>query len=181
MRIHDRVVVFIQAVLSLAAGLVFIVMAFGPNPTNFFVNIFLTRQYGGLRPTVIVLSIVAVAAGAYLIWLAFRSRGRRRTIVRATSLGEVRISPLAVETLVRRGAREVPGIQDVDTVVDVLGEDIEIYVSIVVSPDVSIPGITEQIQAKLGRYITDTVGVDVSRVSVHVRNVGHEQRPARVI
>ena len=130
---------------------------------------------------VIVISIICVAAGAYLIWLAFRSRGRRKTIIRATGLGEVRISSLAIETLIKRGAREVPGIQDVDTVVDVSGEDIEVYVSVVVSPDVSIPGVAEQIQTKLGRYISDTIGVDVSRVTVHVRNVGHEQRPQRVI
>ena len=181
MKIHDRIVVFISAILLLVTGLILIVMAFGPNPTSFYTNVFLTRQYGGLRPQVIVVSIVAVAAGAYLIWLAFRSRGLRRTIVRATGLGEVRISPLAIETLVRRASREVPGIQDVDTVVDVSGEDIEVYVSVVVSPDVSIPGVAEQIQAKLGRYISDTIGVDVSRVTVHVRNVGQEQRPQRVI
>jgi uncharacterized alkaline shock family protein YloU len=181
MKIHDRIVVFISAILLLVTGLILIVMAFGPNPTSFYTNVFLTRQYGGLRPQVIVVSIVAVAAGAYLIWLAFRSRGLRRTIVRATGLGEVRISPLAIETLVRRASREVPGIQDVDTVVDVSGEDIEVYVSVVVSPDVSIPGVAEQIQAKLGRYISDTIGVDVSRVTVHVRNVGQEQRTQRVI
>ena len=88
---------------------------------------------------------------------------------------------MAIEALIKRGAREVPGIQDVDTVVDVSGEDIEVYVSVVVSPDVSIPGVAEQIQAKLGRYISDTIGVDVSKVTVNVRNVGHEQRPQRVI
>ncbi len=181
MRIHDRVVVFISAILLLAVGMIFVVMAFGPNPTSFFAHVFLTRQYGGLRPAVIVISIICVPQGAYLMWLAFRSRGRRKTIVRATGLGEVRISSLAIETLIKRGAREVPGIQDVDTVVDVSGEDIEVYVSVVVSPDVSIPGVAEQIQAKLGRYISDTIGVDVSRVTVHVRNVGHEQRPQRVI
>ena len=181
MRIHDRVVVFISAILLLAVGMIFIAMAFGPNPTSFFAHIFLTRQYGGLRPAVIVISIICVAAGAYLVWLAFRSRGRRKTIVRATGLGEVRISSLAIETLIKRSAREVPGIQDVDTVVDVSGEDIEVYVSVVVSPDVSIPGVAEQIQAKLGRYISDTIGVDVSRVTVHVRNVGHDERPKRVI
>ena len=181
MRIHDRIVVFISAILLLVVGLIFVAMAFGPNPTSFFAHVFLTKQYGGLRPVVIVSSIIAVVAGAYLIWITFRSRGRRKTIIRATSLGEVRISPLAIETLVRRGSREVPGIQDVDTVVDVSGDDIEIYVSVIVSPDVSIPGVAEQIQAKLGRYISDTVGVDVSRVLVHVRNVGHEQRPQRVI
>jgi uncharacterized alkaline shock family protein YloU len=181
MRIHDRVVVFISAILLLAAGMIFVVMAFGPNPTSFFSHVFLMRQYGSLRPAVIVVSVISVVAGAYLIWLAFRSRGRRKTIVRATGLGEVRISSMAIETLVKRSAREVPGIQDVDTVVDVSGEDIEVYVSVVVSPDVSIPGVAEQIQAKLGRYISDTIGVDVSRVTVHVRNVGQEQRTQRVI
>ncbi len=75
MKIHDRIVVFISAILLLVTGLILIVMAFGPNPTSFYTNVFLTRQYGGLRPQVIVVSIVAVAAGAYLIWLAFRSRG----------------------------------------------------------------------------------------------------------
>lgn len=130
---------------------------------------------------VIIVSIISVIAGAYLVWMALRGRGRRRTIVRATGLGEVRISSLAIETLVKRVSREVPGIQDVDTVVDVSGEDVEVYVSVVVSPDVSIPGVAEQIQTKLGRYISDTIGVDVSKVTVNVRNVGHERRSQRVI
>jgi hypothetical protein len=75
MRIHDRAVVFISAILLLAVGIVFVAMAFGPNPTSFFSNVFLTRQYGGLRPAVIVISIICVPQGAYLMWLAFRSRG----------------------------------------------------------------------------------------------------------
>ncbi|HAV20761.1 MAG: alkaline shock response membrane anchor protein AmaP [Bacillota bacterium] len=181
MKIHDRAVILISAILLLLVGIIFVAMAFGPNPTSFFSNVFLTRQYGGLRPIVIVLAIICLPMGGYLIWLTFRSRGRRKSIVRATGLGDVRISSLAIETLIKRGVREVPGIQDVDTVVDVSGDDLEVHVSIVVSPDVSIPGVAEQIQAKLGRYISDTIGVDVSKVTVHVRNVGQEQRPQRVV
>lgn len=181
MRIYDRVVVFISSLAMLGTGLLFLVMAFGPNPTRLFTDVFLTAPFGSLRPATIGGAAVAVALGLYLMWLATRGRGRRRPIIRGTSLGEVRIAQAAVEALVRRAVREVPGTQDVDTVVDTSGEELEIYVSVTVSPDISIPSVAEQIQTKLARYIGDTVGVDVSKVSVNVRNIGHEQKTPRVV
>ncbi|MEW6229538.1 MAG: alkaline shock response membrane anchor protein AmaP [Bacillota bacterium] len=181
MRAYDRVVVFVSALLLLGTGAIFLAMAFGPNPTRLFTDLFLTGPFQSLRPATIGGASAAVLAGVYLFWLSIRGRGRRKPIIRGTSLGEVRISSLAVESLVRRAAKEVHGIQDVDTLVDTSGDNLEIFVSVVVSPDLSIPEVAEQIQTKLSRYIGDTVGVDVSRVSVNVRNVGHEQKPARVV
>ncbi len=172
---------FISSLAMLGTGILFLVMAFGPNPTRLFTDVFLTGPFGNLRSATIGGAVVAAALGLYLMWLATRGRGRRRPIVRGTSLGEVRISQAAVESLVRRAAREVPGIQDVDTVVDTSGEELEVLVSVVVGPDISIPSVAEQIQTKLARYISDTVGVDVSRVSVNVRNIGHEQKTPRVV
>jgi len=181
MRFYDRVVVFASSLVMIGTGLVFLMMAFGPNPTRLFTDVFLTGPFGSLRPVVVVGAAIVAALGLYLMWLATRGRGRRRPIIRGTSLGEVRIAQTAVEALVRRAAREVPGIQDVDTVVDLSGEELEIFVSVTVSPDISIPSVAEQIQAKLARYIGDTVGVDVSKVSVNVRNIGHEQKTPRVV
>ncbi len=181
MRAYDRVVVFMSSLVLLGTGVAFLAMALGPNPTRLFTDLFLIGPFQGMRPTAIGAACLAGALGAYLLWLSARGRGRRKPIVRGTSLGEVRISSLAVESLVRRAAREVHGIQDVDTYVDTSGDNLEIYLSVVVSPDLSIPEVAEQIQTRLSRYVSDTVGVDVSRVSVNVRNVGHEQKPARVL
>lgn len=181
MRAYDRVVVILSSLLLLGMGGVLLAMAFGPNPTRLFTDLFLTRPFGSLRPMTIGGAAAAVVVGVYLFCLSIRGRGRHKAIIRGTSLGEVRISLLAVESLVRRTAKEVHGIQHVDTFVDTSGDNLEIFVSVVVSPDLSIPEVAEQMQTRLCRYIGDTVGVDVSKVSVNIRNVGHEQKPARVV
>lgn len=181
MRAYDRVVVFVSSLLLIGAGGVFIAMWFGPNPTRLFTDLFLTGPFQGLRASATAGATLAMVAGVYLLLLSMRGRGRHKPIIRGTNLGEVRISSVAVESLVRRAVKEIRGIQDVDTLVDTSGDELGIFVSVVVGPDLSIPEVAEQIQTRLSRYIADTVGVEVSRVSVNVRNVGHEQKPARVV
>ena len=93
MKIHDRAVILISAILLLLVGIIFVAMAFGPNPTSFFSNVFLTRQYGACVYCDCPCNNLS-SDGRISIWLTFRSRGRRKSIVRATDLGDVRIRHL---------------------------------------------------------------------------------------
>lgn len=127
-------------------------------------------------------ALAAAAVGARLVVVAV-SRGRReRSLVTSTSLGDVSISLTAVENLVKRAARQVKGIREVETRVAVAeGHDsVGIQVDVLVGPDISIPDTCAEVQRKLADYVKETVGVPVSTVGVTVRNVSSAEARQRV-
>lgn len=125
------------------------------------------------------LGIFVVLVFALLMRMALSGRHRERYILKATNLGEVRISMLAVENLVRRAVREIKGVREADTFVDSDGEGLEVNLRLFVNPEVSIPGTIDAIEARLEEYIKAVVGVPVSKVVTVVANVAADAR-ARV-
>lgn len=108
---------------------------------------------------------------AYVLAWAVRRRHLARAIVQETELGTVRISLKAVESLVQRAARQVQGVRDVKVDLRTDKQGVAITLTVAVAPDLAIPAVSDEIQHRVAQYITQTVGVIVTRVAVTFRTV----------
>ena len=115
-----------------------------------------------------------------LIYAAFRRRGAGEAVVHETALGNVRISLDAVENLVKRVARGVKGVREMDAEVARSGELLVASLRGTISPEVSIPDVSEEIQNAVKSYVRRVVGVEVAEVRIEVQNITNESRRSRL-
>jgi len=103
--------------------------------------------------------------------LVRRDRSNQKAIVQQTTLGELRVTYTALENLVHKAVYQVPGVKDLRTSIRALAEGISVTCKIMVAPDVVIPELSEQIQARVRDYLAEIVGITVKETKVLVENI----------
>ncbi|BDG59880.1 alkaline shock response membrane anchor protein AmaP [Caldinitratiruptor microaerophilus] len=130
-------------------------------------------------PNRLVLGLVGAAFFAVsvrLIFFAFARRGAGQAVVHETEVGEVRISLSAVESLVRRVARGIKGVRDVKAGVFLGPSGLVAEIRGTLSPDVSIPDVSAEMQSAVKAQVHRVVGVEVAEVRVRVESLATEPR-----
>jgi uncharacterized alkaline shock family protein YloU len=171
MNILDRILLvlifvalFVMSVLLLAVGMV------GWDPVHWLQRVG-QAMTGPLRLQVALLGLAEVLIAGYVLAWAVRRRHQARAIIRETDLGTVRISLKAVEALVQRAARQVQGVREVKVDLRQDKQGVSIALTVTVAPDQALPAVSDEVQRRVSQYITETVGVTVSRVAVTFRAV----------
>lgn len=114
-----------------------------------------------------------------LILVAFRRQGGQ-PVVHETAMGEVRISLDAVENLVRKTARAIKGVREIKATV-IHGKDgLHVLLKGTISPEVSIPEVSEEIQSNVRTYVKRVVGVELVDIRMEVENIANEGRRTRL-
>jgi uncharacterized alkaline shock family protein YloU len=114
------------------------------------------------------------------IYYGFHRVGADQTLVHESDLGEVRISLDAVENLVRKVARQVKGVRDVRGWIIPGSGRLNVRLRAVISPDVSVPDVSTNIQNAVRDCLKNVVGVEAGEVRVFVENISNEARRGRV-
>ncbi len=122
---------------------------------------------------------VLLASGAALLLIALflLSFGLRSTkkvgnaVLKGSEYGEVLISITAVENMVLRVIQQTKGIKDVSRKVSFTPDGLVIKIHIRVMPDVTLPGLVNELQSKTKEYLEEITGVTVNEVKVVVDNI----------
>jgi len=178
MGLFDRVIL---AVYTLSLGIIailFVFLAFGWNFPLEIVGTSLRASQG--RWLVGAISLLYLVISVRLIYLSFKRKYSGQTVLHETQMGEIRISLDAVENLVRKVARQVQGVREVRGNVKIQSNGLSVSLHAIVSPDISIPNVSSEIQSSVKSYVRNVVGVEVSNVSVYVENITTEARRSRV-
>lgn len=130
----------------------------------------------GRRWVMGALGVIFFAFSVRFLTLGVRRQRGSRSVVHETTMGEVSVSLGAIENLVRRVARQCTGVRDVRGWVRYGAAGLSVHLRLVVSPDVSIPKVSEEVQKAVAQYVRDVVGVGVSEVQVMVENISTEPR-----
>jgi len=178
MRIFDRVVLAVYTLTLDVFAVIFVLMAFGWRVPLDIVRTSLENAQG--RWLVGLISSFYLAMSLRLIVYAFRRKYAGQAVVHDTSLGEVRISLDGIENLVRKVARQVQGVREVRGNVQMSPDGLRVSLSIVMSPDISIPSVSSEVQTTVKSYVRNVVGVEVAEVRVQVENITAEVRRSRV-
>ncbi len=178
MRIFDRVVLAVYTLTLDVLAVIFVLMAFGWRVPLDLVRTSLDNAQG--RWLIGLISAFYLAMSFRLIVYAFRRKYAGQAVVHDTSLGEVRISLDGIENLVRKVARQVQGVREVRGNVQMSPDGLRVSLSITMSPDISIPSVSSEVQSTVKSYVRNVVGVEVAEVRVQVENITAEVRRSRV-
>jgi uncharacterized alkaline shock family protein YloU len=92
----------------------------------------------------------------------------------------VRISLDAVENLVRKTARGIKGVREIKAVVSHTKDGLHVFLTGTISPEVSIPEVSEEIQSQVRNYVKRVVGVELVDIRIEVENIANEGRRTRL-
>jgi uncharacterized alkaline shock family protein YloU len=174
--IFDRVVLSIFTFsLAIISGLM-VVLAIVPTwfEVVTWIDRVLTSTSG--RITLGTVGLIFFAASVRLILTALTGQGDGRPVVHEMAHGEVRISLDAVENLVKKVARGVKGVREIKAEIShsAEGEGLNARLRATISPEVSIPDVSEEIQQSVRQYVKRVVGVEMTDVSIRVENIAAE-------
>ncbi|MGB9867031.1 MAG: alkaline shock response membrane anchor protein AmaP [Bacillota bacterium] len=178
MNIVDRLLLVIYTFLLAAFSVVVTMASLGwRSALDYMVTV---ATSGNTRWAAALTGVVFFAISVKLLYMAFRRRYHGQTVVHETPLGEVRVSLDAVEALVKRVVRQIDGVRDVKALVTTGSGLVDVELRVAVSPEVSIPGTSEDIQSAVKNQVRNVVGVNVGSVKVYVENITNETRRTRV-
>jgi len=181
MGIIDRIVLMIYTLFLAAISGVFVAMSLlnWLDPVD-WVRTSLSAGHNG-RLVVGITGAAFLLASLRFIWYVFTPAYPRRTVVHETDLGEIHVTLDAIENLVKRTAKSIRGVREVRAkVINADQGGIQVYLRAVVSPDVSVPQVSAEIQNTLKTYVKNVVGVAVSEVKIYVDNITTDSRRTRI-
>ncbi len=120
--------------------------------------------------------VVLLLIALILISLGLRlSKKVGNAILKDSEFGAVSISITAVENMVLRVIQQTRGIKDVSRKVIPAADGLIIKVVIRAMPDVSLPGVINELQSKIKEYVEEITGIAVKEVQVTVDNIVTDQ------
>ncbi len=129
--------------------------------------------------------LLASGAGLLLLGLILLALGLRpsrkpgNAVLKGSEYGEVLISINAVENMVLRVVQQTQGIKDISRKVAFTPDGLVVTIKIDVKPDVALPGLIGELQAKTKEYLEEITGISVNEVKVLVNNVSMEQSASK--
>lgn len=177
MRVMDRFVIALAALLALAFGVAALSLAAGWNGVLWAVDVIMADR-GAARLESALTGLLAAAVGVYLLALAGQRETEPGNIALPGELGDVSVSLRAVESLVLQAASSIRGVREATTRLGQEEGRLTVDLSVLVTSERPVPELAAEVQQRVTRHVQDVVGVPVGRVSVAVRNIasGHKAR-----
>lgn len=168
LRVFNRVLLFLYA-LAIAVASASLLAAHYSGATQW-----LPSAVESVWPVALMVAALLLIASIWLIISTFQRSGQSSEmdgIVYDGPDGPVILTYQALETLVLRAAREVPGLRDIETHLHLSNEtqSLSVRLRVVVRPNVNLPDISAQLQRRVKEYIEQTAGVKVAEVGVVLR------------
>lgn len=169
-------------IILLIGGLLFAFLTLGVFQGTMFLGYNLNHLIHNYSYT--ALGFLVLLVGVLLIALFTSGRSAKKNeetakdggnIVSFTEIGEVRISFKAVENMVLAAARKVNGIREVSTRIDATEQGLLIYIKAKIIPDLPIPALASELQAKVRDYVQEISGSNVSEIKVLVENIAQDK------
>ncbi|ADL13246.1 alkaline shock response membrane anchor protein AmaP [Acetohalobium arabaticum] len=172
MQLLDRIIIFVFTILLIFISLIMIGSAVELIPLT-YISAFINQYYG--QAVIGVIGAVLLVVAVRILYPLFRRKDKsRNTIVRENSLGEIRLSLSAIDALVNEAVNQTRGIKEVESKLKVGEEGLNIFLEVVVTPDINIPEISEELQESIKEYLKRTTGVVVGQIEVLVDKVAQD-------
>ncbi|MFZ5814520.1 MAG: alkaline shock response membrane anchor protein AmaP [Bacillota bacterium] len=179
MGVIDRIVLSIYTLsLAVISGLMIVVAIFPSINAHLWLEEALSSSRGQLLIGLIGTAFFAVSVR--LIVFALTRRGGGQPVIFESPAGEVRISLDAVESLVKKTARSIKGVREMKAVITHGKDGLHADLKGTVSPDVSIPEVSEEIQSSVRQYVKRVVGVEMAEIKIEIENIAADGRGRRL-
>jgi len=173
MGIVDKVVLKLYAIaLTLVSFFSLLVSLGWRKPLD---SMLASLEFPGGRTAIGVVSGFLFLASLRFIYFGFQ-RKPLQALVHDTGMGEVRISLVAVRSLVTRVASRTPGVREVRASVKPGSQGLSVSLELKVALDTNLPELADKLQKAISSYVRDIVGVNVESVKVSVSDIALEAR-----
>lgn len=116
---------------------------------------------------------VLLFVGLRLLWVSLSRRQTGKAVVHDYMLGQVRISILTIENLVKKTVHQIQGVKEVKPRVVQTSRGMALHIRAIVAPDISIPEVSREIQQRVQEYLSQTTGITVNDIKVIVDNISN--------
>lgn len=104
----------------------------------------------------------------------------KHTSIHQTALGQIDLSMSAMEQLILKAAKKIPGIHEVIPVLKIVDNKLSVLLKIQVNPDLNIPQITAELQHAVKEYLLQTSGTSIEDIKVQVARINLDNKTTRV-
>ncbi len=173
----DRALLTIYSFLTGTLSIVMLLIVSGwQTPVIIWEHLFMLEQQkyiiAGILALLFLISIK-------LLLFSLQKRVISHTIIKNTPLGQVNITLEALENLVLKTSYQISGVKELKPRIILVDGGVNIILKAVVSNDLNIPAISDQLQSRIKEYLAEVAGIEVREVKILVTNIAGENR-ARV-
>lgn len=123
------------------------------------------------------LMIMLILAGVRLFWVSVRRPEGKHVVLAESAMGQIKVSLQAIENLVEKVVLQISGVKEVKPRIILVPQGVGIRVKVSVTPDVSVPDVSVEIQNKIKERVLEVTGIVISTVRVSVENItAHKTR-----
>lgn len=162
-----RLLLFVYNLLLIILSGLLIAAAIGrPEPLNYIELALSTTQN---RIITGVVGVILLILGIYVFISTIKLQPRVRSVeVDRSLVGEVSITIPAIKILIMKAVKKVEGIKDIKPVVNNGRDGLEVYLHMMINPDVSVPELSKNVQDVVRKHLEDIGGLKVAEVKVLV-------------
>ena len=174
MKFLDKLVlkIFLLIILIIAIGIILIMT--GILPINAIINqiSFIISEENSIKTLIIVLAVLMLLAIKGIFFTSKTENKGKEGIVLENNSGKLVISKESLENLIASVTKEVPGADTVasKTIVD-KNKNLIIYVTAVVSKDVMIKDVSNELQQKIKEAMRKATDLEVKEVNIKIKNI----------
>lgn len=137
------------------------------------ITLFLENLKGNYLLTIV--GLITLLFSIKILLLSFKTNNNTREsisyVVKMNEYGEVKISTDTIVGLVHHVCNRFSGLKNIKVKVDILEGQLYININGEVVPEINIPEIINNLQAKVKEHVENCTGVNVSEIRVFVTNV----------
>ena len=119
------------------------------------------------RPVIAIL----ILTGLRLFWISLSRPRGRHVVLKETSLGQVKVSFQAIESLVEKVVSQFNGVRDVKPRIITVPQGVGIQVRASVTPDVNVPEVSSEIQNRIKERMQEVMGITVNTVKISIESI----------
>jgi uncharacterized alkaline shock family protein YloU len=167
MSIFDRILLTLYTLFGILLSLVLLGVALNILHTDLWSD-------AGFGWPSLILSAVAVVlflVSVRLLVVGFSKKKPVSALLTNTDLGVIRVSINTLDTLTQKAVRSFQEVKDIKSVVLSDAEGIRVQLKISVLPDVAMPELSGNIQAKVKEYVEALSGITVKEVQVYIESL----------
>lgn len=177
-----RMLLFVyNLLLIIVAGLAVAASVGRPEPLTYIELALSTPQN---RIIVGLVGVVLLVVGVLVFLSTIKLEPRPQSIEVERSLnGEVSITVSAVKIIIMKAAKTIEGIKEIRPAVSNGADGLQVYLHMMINPDISVPELSKKVQDVVRKYLEDTGGLKVAEVKVLVDDLspgvkaGNTQKP----
>ncbi|HIT70629.1 MAG TPA: alkaline shock response membrane anchor protein AmaP [Candidatus Scatovivens faecipullorum] len=174
MKFLDKLVLKIFSLIILIIAIGIILIMTGILPINAIINqiSFIISEENSIKTLIIVLAVLMLLAIKGIFFTSKTENKGKEGIVLENNSGKLVISKESLENLIASVTKEVPGADTVasKTIVD-KNKNLIIYVTAVVSKDVMIKDVSNELQQKIKEAMRKTADLEVKEVNIKIKNI----------